>query len=208
MDNAPDAGPLADYPPQVVFQVLLANNLTSFTEFAFGVVRPGVVFKPNWHFEAVTEKLSQVARGDIRRLIITLPPRMLKSLCASVALPAWFLGRHPWERVVVVSYSDVLARTHANDFRLLVNDPIYQATFPGMRLQRETDREIITAKRGKRIATSLEGTLTGLGGNLIIIDDPLKPEEALSQAQRQAANEWFDHTLYSRLNDKQKGAIS
>ena len=152
MDNAPDAGPLADYPPQVVFQVLLANNLTSFTEFAFGVVRPGVVFKPNWHFEAVTEKLSQVARGDIRRLIITLPPRMLKSLCASVALPAWFLGRHPWERVVVVSYSDVLARTHANDFRLLVNDPIYQATFPGMRLQRETDREIITAKRGKRIS--------------------------------------------------------
>ena len=95
MHNALDAGHLADYPPQVVFQVLLANNLTSFTEFAFGRVRPGVVFKPNWHFEAVTEKLSQVACGDIRRLIITLPPRSLKSLCASVALPAWFLGRQP-----------------------------------------------------------------------------------------------------------------
>src|SRR5438477_2953608 len=80
MDNAPDAGPLADYPPQVVFQVLLANNLTSFTEFAFGVVRPGVVFKPNWRFEAVTEKLSQVARGDIRRLIITLPPAVYGDL--------------------------------------------------------------------------------------------------------------------------------
>jgi len=207
MDNAPDAGPLADYPPQVVFQVLLANNLTSFTEFAFGVVRPGVVFKPNWHFEAVTEKLSQVARGDIRRLIITLPPRMLKSLCASVALPAWFLGRHPWERVVVVSYSDVLARTHANDFRLLVNDPIYQATFPGMRLQRETDREIITAKRGKRIATSLEGTLTGLGGNLIIIDDPLKLGDAMSESVRARVIEWYRSTLLSRADDKTTARI-
>jgi predicted phage terminase large subunit-like protein len=207
MDNAPDAGPLADYPPQVVFQVLLANNLTSFTEFAFGVVRPGVVFKPNWHFEAVTEKLSQVARGDIRRLIITLPPRMLKSLCASVALPAWFLGRHPWERVVVVSYSDVLARTHANDFRLLVNDPIYQATFPGMRLKRETDREIITAKRGKRIATSLEGTLTGLGGNLIIIDDPLKLGDAMSESVRARVIEWYRSTLLSRADDKTMARI-
>ena len=207
MHNTPNAGPLADYPPQVVFQVLLANNLTSFTEFAFGVVRPGVVFKPNWHFEAVTEKLSQVAKGDVRRLIITLPPRMLKSLCASVALPAWFLGRHPSERVVVVSYSDVLARTHANDFRLLVKNPIYQATFPGMRLQRDTDREIITTKRGKRIATSLEGTLTGLGGNLIIIDDPLKLGDAMSESVRARVIEWYRSTLLSRADDKTAARI-
>src|SRR6266576_2935832 len=108
----------------------------------------------------------------------------LTSFCASVALPAWFLGRNPSERVVVVSYSDVLARTHANDFRLLVNHPIYQASFPTMRLERDTDREITTTKRGKRIATSIEGTLTGLGGNLIIIDDPLKPGDAMSESVR------------------------
>src|SRR6266480_4744751 len=135
MQNSTDAGPFADYPPHLVLQAVLATNLTSFTEFAFGVVRPDISFKPNWHFEAVTEKLSQVACGEIRRLIITLPPRTLKSLCASVSLPAWFLGRHPWERVVVVSYSDFLARSHANDFRRLVNHPIYQAAFPGMRLE-------------------------------------------------------------------------
>jgi predicted phage terminase large subunit-like protein len=202
MYNTPDAGRLADYPPQVVLQVLLANNLTSFTEFAFGVVRPGVLFKPNWHFEAVTHKLSQVASGEVRRLIITVPPRTLKSLCASVALPAWFLGRYPWERVVVVSYSDILARTHANDFRLLVNDPIYQATFPAMRLARDTDREIMTTKRGKRIATSIDGTLTGLGGNLIIIDDPLKLNDAMSEAVRSRVIAWYRSTLLSRADDK------
>jgi hypothetical protein len=162
MLNTSDAGHLADYPPHIVLQALLASNLTSFTEFAFDVVRPGVLFKPNWHFEAVTHKLSQVASGEVRRLIITLPPRNLKSLCASVALPAWFLGRHPSERVVVVSYSDFLARSHANDFRLVVNHSVYQAAFPAMRLERDTDREITTTKRGKRIATSIDGPSPGL----------------------------------------------
>jgi predicted phage terminase large subunit-like protein len=207
MQNTPDTGHLADYPPQVVLQILLANNLTSFTEFAFGVVRPGILFKPNWHFEAVTHKLSQVASGEVSRLIITLPPRTLKSLCASVALPAWFLGRHPSERVVVVSYSDVLARTHASDFRLLVNHPIYQASFPTMRLARDTDREIVTTKRGKRIATSIDGTLTGLGGNLIIIDDPLKLSDAMSEAVRARVIEWYRSTLLSRADDKKAARI-
>jgi predicted phage terminase large subunit-like protein len=202
MRNTLNVGPLADYPPHVVFQAALAQNLMAFTEFAFSVVRPGVPFKSNWHLEAVTEKLSQVASGEVRRLIITLPPRMLKSLCASVALPAWFLGHHPSERVVVVSYSDFLARSHANDFRLLVNHPIYQATFPAMCLGRDTDREITTTKRGKRIATSIEGTLTGLGGNLIIIDDPLKLGDAMSEAVRARVIEWYRSTLLSRGDDK------
>ena len=202
MPNALDANRLADYSPQVVLQALLAGNLTSFTEFAFGVVRPSVLFKPNWHFEAVTNKLSQVACGEVRRLIITMPPRTLKSLCASVALPAWFLARNPSERVVVVSYSDFLSRTHANDFRLVVNHPIYQATFPEMRLTRDTDREIVTSKRGKRIATSIDGTLTGLGGNLIVIDDPLKLGDAMSEAVRARVIEWYRSTLLSRADDK------
>src|ERR1039457_4372966 len=121
-------------------------------------------------------------------------PRSLKSLLASVALPAWFLGYHPSERIVAVSYSDQLARTHANDFRLLVNNPVYQATFPTMRLVRDTDREIVTTLRGKRHATSIEGTLTGLGGNLVIIDDPLKQEDAHSEAVRKRTIEWYRST--------------
>ena len=191
-----------DVSPQLALQALLAKDLTAFTEFAFGVVRPGVPLKRNWHLDAVTYKLSQVAKGYIRRLIITLPPRSLKSLCASVALPAWFLGHYPWERVVVVSYSDFLSRHHANDFRRVVNHPLYQATFPAMRLDRDTDREITTTERGKRIATSIDGTLTGLGGNLIIIDDPIKLGDAMSDAVRERVIEWYRSTLLSRGDDK------
>jgi predicted phage terminase large subunit-like protein len=196
-----------DCPPGLVLRAALALDFMAFTEFAFGVVRPNTLFKPNWHLEALAHKLTQVAAGEVRRLIVTMPPRNLKSLFASVALPAWFLGHNPAERVVTVSYSDQLARAHANDFRRLVNDPLYQATFPAMRLARDTDREIVTTLRGKRHTTSIEGTLTGLGGNLVIIDDPLKQDDAHSEAIRKRTIEWYRSTLLSRPDDKQLARI-
>ena len=78
---------------------------------------------------------------------------------------------------------------------------------PGSRAQRQAVPEFETTAQDCRIATSVGGVLTSRDADVIIIDDPLKPEEALSDAHRESANEWFDHTLYSRLNDKQQGAI-
>jgi hypothetical protein len=92
-----------EYPPGLVLRATLALDFMAFTEFTFGVVRPNTLFKPNWHLQALAHKLSQVASGEVRRLIVTMPPRNLKSLFASVALPAWFLGHNPSERVVAVS---------------------------------------------------------------------------------------------------------
>ena len=84
----------------------------------------------------------------------------------------------------------------------------YRRLFPTrLALHRQAVQEFVTTAQGYRLATSNGGVLTGRGADIILIDDPLKPEEALSDAQRQAANDWFDHTLYSRQNDKQHGAI-
>ena len=80
---------------QAVLRAVLATDFRSFIQYVFGVLRPGIEFRPNWHIDAMAYKLSQVAKGDVKRLIITVPPRNLKSICASVALPAWFLGHHP-----------------------------------------------------------------------------------------------------------------
>src|SRR5437660_6177684 len=86
--------------------------------------------------------------------------------------------------------------------------PWYRRIFPTrLATQREVVQEFITTRQGYRLATSTGGVLTGRGADIILIDDPLKPEEALSEAQRQGCNEWYDHTLYSRLNDKRHGAI-
>jgi len=108
---------------------------------------------------------------------------------------------------VAVSYSDALAKTHANDFRKVVSDPIYQATFPAMQVSRDTDSEIHTTLRGRRYATSIEGTLTGRGGNLFIIDDPLKLNDAHSEAARARSIEWYRSTLVTRPDDKKAGRI-
>jgi predicted phage terminase large subunit-like protein len=192
-----------DASPQRVFLALLRTDFRAFVEYVFGLLRPGEPFKPNWHIDAMAHKVSQVASGEVKRLIITVPPRHLKSIIASVALPAWYLGHNPSERVVAVSYSADLARTHANDFRRVVNDPLYQTVFPRMRLSRDTDNEIQTTLRGRRYATSIGGTLTGRGGNLIIIDDPLKPSDAVSDVSRNRVIEWYGSTLSTRADDKQ-----
>jgi predicted phage terminase large subunit-like protein len=193
--------------PETALRAMIAVDFRAFIEFTFGVLRPGTPFRPNWHIDAMAYKLSQIASGEIKRLIVTLPPRNLKSICASVALPAWFLGHNPSERVVAVSYSDALAKTHANDFRKVVSDPLYQAAFPAMRVSRDTDSEIHTNVRGRRYATSIEGTLTGRGGNLVIIDDPLKPNDAHSEVARARSIEWYRSTLVTRPDDKKAARI-
>src|SRR5689334_1915566 len=89
-----------------------------------------------------------------------------------------------------------------------MTSPWYRRIFPTrLAPHRQAVQEFLTTRQGYRLATSTGGVLTGRGADIILIDDPLKPEEALSDAQRQAANEWFSHTLYSRLNDKRNGAI-
>jgi predicted phage terminase large subunit-like protein len=193
--------------PEQVLRAILATDFRAFVDYVFGLLRPGILFKPNWHIDAMAHKASQVASGEVKRLIIAVPPRNLKSIIASVALPAWYLGHNPSERVVAVSYSAELAKTHANDFRRVVTDPLYQAAFPKMRLARETDSEIHTTMRGRRYATSIGGTLTGRGGNLLIVDDPLKPGDAISEVSRQRVIEWFGSTLMTRPDDKQAARI-
>jgi hypothetical protein len=118
------------------------------------------------------------------------------------------LGREPGTQILCVSYAQDLADKLSRDCRRIVASDWYREVFPArLSAQRQAASEFDTTAQGCRLATSVGGVLTGRGAEIIVIDDPLKPEEALSQAQRQAANEWYDHTLYSRLNDTRSGAI-
>ena len=162
----------------------------------------------NWHLEVIAAKLTAVREGKIRRLIINLPPRHLKSLMASIAYPAWCLGHDPSAQILCVSYAQDLADKLARDCRSIMLSQWYRQIFPTrLAAHRQAVQEFLTTRQGYRLATSNGGVLTGRGADIILIDDPLKPEEALSDARRQATNEWYDHTLYSRQNDKRHGAI-
>jgi predicted phage terminase large subunit-like protein len=191
-----------------VLNALLRRDFPAFVRKVFATLESGQAFVPNWHLDAIAYQLERVRRGEIRRLIINMPPRSLKSVTASVAFPAFVLGHDPTRRIICVSYSGDLAKKHANDFRATVEAPWYRDLFPIMRIgQKDSETEIELTARGFRLATSVGGTLTGRGGDLIIIDDPLKPDDAYSETKRNAANEWFKNTLLSRLDDKRTGAI-
>jgi predicted phage terminase large subunit-like protein len=191
------------------FEALLRSDLTAFVHKVFVTLSPGQAYVRNWHIEAIAHKLEQVRRGEIRRLIINMPPRSLKSIMASVAFPAYAFGHDPSRRIICVSYSADLAKKHANDFRAVLESHWYQTIFPTTRIgpYKNSETEIEFTARGFRLATSVGGTLTGRGGDIIIIDDPLKPDDALSETKRSAANLWFTNTLLSRLDDKRTGAI-
>jgi len=191
------------------YRTLLRRDLYAFTERCFYELYPTTEFLPNWHIEVGAARLQACQRGEIHRLILNQPPRSLKSLLASVAFVAFLLGHDPAAQIICASYGQDLANKHSMDCRRILTGAWYQALFPHTRLssERQAMEEFVTTKQGFRLSTSVGGVLTGRGADYIIIDDPLKPDEALSETQRKAVNEWFDHTLYSRLNDKRTGRI-
>jgi predicted phage terminase large subunit-like protein len=190
------------------YQALLRQDFTTFVARCFHELNPQAELAMNWHLEVIAAKLTAVRQGKIRRLIINLPPRHLKSLMASIAFPAWCLGHDPSAQILCVSYAQDLADKLARDCRSIMMSPWYRQIFrTRLAAHRQAVQEFITTRHGYRLATSIGGVLTGRGADIIMIDDPLKPEEALSKVQRQACNQWFVHTLYSRLNDKRSGAI-
>ena len=186
---------------------LLRSDFETFLERCLKTLNPGMPYLSNWHIKAIAHQLARVRRGEINRLIINMPPRHLKSLTVSVAFPAFLLGLEPWHRIFAISYGSELALKHARDFRAVVTDPWYRNAFPNMKIARETDDTITTTLKGFREATSIGGSITGKGGDYFIIDDPLKPLDALSEPARTRVNQWLHNTLMSRLDNKQTGVI-
>lgn len=181
----------------------LRVHLSPFIQKTFETVDPGATFLPNWHIDLISEYLEACYYREIPKLVINMPPRFIKSIAVSVALSAWVLGRDPSEQILCASYSGKLSMKHSVDTRLVLESPWYRATFPGVLIARDQNEKskFQTTKRGHRIATSVGGTTTGEGGNFLILDDPMNPMEALSEAERKTANEWFDQTWSSRKNN-------
>ncbi len=195
--------------PQKQLNAALRHDFPSFIRKTFQTISPGDDYLENWHIDCLAWRLEQCRRGEIKRLIVTLPPRHLKSICTSVAFVAWLLGKDPTCKVICASYGQDLSNKHARDTRFVMQSDWYKRAFPKTRLSRKksTEGEMETTRKGVRYATSVGGSLTGRGGNVIIVDDPIKPTDATSEAERTGVNEWFDNTLYSRLNNKVEDVI-
>jgi predicted phage terminase large subunit-like protein len=200
-----DAAPDLSKPEYVA---ALREDFHTFVFRCFLELNSGASFQPTPHIVTMAAKLQAVRDRRVKRLIVAIPPRHLKSLSASIALPAWLLGHDANAAIVNVTYGQELSDKFARDCRAIMTTSWYRALFATRLVSdRASLTELITTAGGFRLATSVGGVLTGRGADFIIVDDPLKPSDAMSESRRAAVNHWFDGTLYSRLNDKQSGVI-
>lgn len=198
-----DAGPMLT---DAEYRLLLSLDFPAFAERCFHELHSGVAFQPHPYLEVIASRLEDCRLGRTRRLVINVPPRHTKSILTSVALPAWLLGHDPTLGLICASYGQDLADGFARQCRAVMTSDWYGAVFP-TRLNRNAVQDFATTRRGYRFATSVGGVLTGRGADIIILDGPMKPDEALSDARRGAINDWFDNSLLSRLNSQESGAI-
>jgi predicted phage terminase large subunit-like protein len=195
--------------PLALFRALCQQVFTAFLRKAWPTITGGDTLKWNWHLDAIAYRLERVQSQETRRSLINLPPRNGKSKTISVIWIAWMLGRDPTLNFVCVSYSNELSGKMARDCRAIMESHWYKELFPGTVISRNRSAsyDFETTRGGGRLATSVTGTLTGRGGDIIVLDDVIKPEEAHSDTTRNAVNDWYRSTLASRLNDKKTGAI-
>ena len=155
------------------------------------------------------DKLERGRCGEIKRLIINLPPRSLKSQLINVAFTAWTLAKSPKKKIISVSYSAELADEFARDTKRIMTSDWYKMLFPKSQIANEQSSatDFKTHSHGGRFTTSVDGTITGRGGNLIVIDDPINTSNTTSETALNKVNEWYKKTLLSRLDNQETDSI-
>ncbi len=185
------------------------RSLSTFIQQAWQVLEPATPYSHNWHIDAICEHLEAVNRHEIRNLIINISPRCMKSLTVAVFWPVWTWINSPQERWLFATYGQSLTVRDSIKRRNLITSPWYQDRW-GDRFQLTRDQNAKVRfendRTGFMLATSVDGAATGEGGSKLVLDDPLKASDALSELSRTSVNRWWDQTMSTRLNDRKTGA--
>jgi predicted phage terminase large subunit-like protein len=187
----------------------LNSSLAYFAQRAWRHVEPGPLIW-NWHHNLLCEYLQLVYERKLKRLIVTIPPRMTKSKLASVIFPAWCWAKNPALSFIATSYSDQLSVEFSVARRNLLSSNWFRSAFPG-RVEFAPDQNQKSVFQntafGVMRATSMTGAAAGVGADILIVDDPLALQSAYSDADRLAVNRDFDGAFRSRLNSPNEGCI-
>jgi len=186
--------------PQQAASELLARRKARHGLIAFSAyTNPAYIAAP--HHELIAAKLEAVERGEIKRLMITMPPRHGKSELASRRFPAWFIGRNPGKQIIAASYNSDLASDFGREVRNIVASPEYGALFDcTLAIDSKAANRWHTDKGGMYVAAGVGTAITGRGADILLIDDPFKDrQEADSEITRQRVWDWYTSTAYTRL---------
>jgi hypothetical protein len=153
------------------------------------------------HHIIIAEKLEKIARGELKRLIVNMPPRHSKSEFASYLMPSWFLGRNPKLKIIQATMNTELAVRFGRKVRDLIADPIYRDIFPKTDLKADSQAagRWETSAGGEYFAAGVGAAMTGRGADLLIIDDPHSEQDALSPSAYDNAWEWYTSGPRQRL---------
>lgn len=193
-------------------QIACRERLSAFVERAFRITDPpstdGDGFQHNWHIDCICEHLEAARAGEIQNLIVNMPPRTLKTTLISIDFPAWVLGLDPTQRFIGVSFRHERAVHMTTSARKIVEDPWFAETFPLFKLSADQNQKHnwATTMGGYFYSSSIE-SVTGMGADYVLIDDPIAPFAALSDTKRASVNALIKSTLFSRLNSQQRGRI-
>ena len=183
---------------------------TFFVYYAWPELLPGTEYVDNWHVHAICDHMQAVTDGQIKRLIINMPFRMLKSTIISQAFPAWEWITYPHLQYMTASYSREVAIRDAVHSRRIIESKRYREAW-GHVFKLTSDQNVKTRyendRRGSRIITSTESAGTGFGGNRVMIDDPVSGRQASSAAAIAASVDWYTGTAATRMNDPEKDAM-
>jgi hypothetical protein len=185
---------------------LYRHDFLSFVRFVFQELYPGKRYIDGWHVEVMADALMHCAPGGEQRLIINVPPRYLKSLCASIAWPLFILARHPHLRIVVTAGTRELAAEFYELRSQLLTSKRFLHVFPNMQATPITDGWRF-ANRSELVQTIVGRSQIGRGADLIIIDDPISPSRARSQKACASINAWYDSEILPRLNNKASAGL-
>jgi hypothetical protein len=185
------------------------EDFLSFVRMGFNTINPTREFQENWHINQLCKELTGKKSKNDNRIIVNIPPRNLKSICISVCFVAWTLGHDPSKRIIVTSYSSKIAEKHSLDTKKIMQSWWYKKAFPQTQILKGQNNKMkfVTTVGGFRLATSTNSSLTGEGGDILILDDPHKPSTINSAKQRQKTNEWFHNTFISRLDNPKEGKV-
>lgn len=191
-------------------QILERERLYHFLLGAWYTLNPNRKLETNWHLGFISEYLELVKSGEIRRLLINICPRSLKSTLVTVCFPCWEWIDFAWYRYVFMSYSSSLANDHSDIRRKLIQSDWYQGLLDAPMILSDTKNRISEFEnnyRGAMIARGLEGSVTGVGGDRLIFDDPNNPEKVESDKIRDGTGKKFKDYSVGRQDDPKETAV-
>ena len=183
-------------------------DLREYTKSCFRILEPSTNYKHNWHIDIICDHLMALKAGQIKKLLINIPPRFLKSIVVNGSFCSWLIGHNPSVKILSTSFAENVVQDNCKYAKEIITSSDYKRIFPNAAISDKcTNTEFSTTKGGYWRGITVAGSVTGQGGDYLIVDDPHKALDIYSDTKRQLPIKWFSGSFLSRRNDIKESRV-